>query len=86
MSWDELNGEIPEASVEQRKKQAEAAKAIEQACSEALNRPEVRPLLDYLKRVVYAPSFLPGRDATDVAYREGYRALAIKILGEHHGR
>lgn len=45
-----------------------------------LSDPANKALKDFVMASATAMSYAPGRSAEDVAYREGYRAFALRML------
>lgn len=78
MSWHDLYHEPDRDKAAAAKDHAAQVAAKQQAaCERACKDPTFRTML---RNVAMGRSYLQGRDATAVAYAEGYRALALEIL------
>ena len=82
MGWNEVNagGHTAQADNAEQEKREANEKALRQAMQKALSGGNQRPLRDFLKRTALAGSYSPGRSHADMAYTEGMRALAVKLL------
>lgn len=73
MSWNELDmSQAPRVMDDDQAR-------LRRACARALDDQGV-VLRTYLDRICRGASYLPGRDPAEVAYYDGIRALASKLL------
>lgn len=75
MSWDDVR--FPAAGDESP---ASSHKPLAGCVKRLLADKNNRVLDNFLRAAIQTPSYAPGRDAADVAYREGYRAFALKLV------
>lgn len=81
MGWGELeSGKNSESTEQDQKKRADELRAIKQCARVAFAADKQKPLRDYLRKVAMASSFAPSRSHADIAYVEGQRAFALKLL------
>lgn len=73
MSWNNLDmAQAPQVMSDDQKR-------LHRACSRALDV-EGSALKEYLDRLCRGASYIPGRDPAEVAYYDGIRALASKLI------
>lgn len=77
MPWDDLTTEAPPVDNRAQKEQ----EALDRRVATVLDAGENLVLLRHLQRIAYSRSYRPGRGAADTAWSEGYRALAVELLG-----
>lgn len=63
---------------EEKAKQEDAV--LGACCHRILSAPDNAPLFRMLRKIALGGSYVPGRDASAVAWAEGKRALATFIL------
>lgn len=78
MSWSDL--EKPPQDNEAKRRHEAREKALREAVRQTLGSKEGQPLKEYLEALVRSGSYASGRGFEDVAYSEGHRNLARKLL------
>lgn len=75
MPWSDFDAktEVPEPDKEQE--------ALDRRVATVLDSEGNDLFLRYLQKIAHSRSYRPGREATDTAWSEGYRALAVELLG-----
>lgn len=78
MSWSDLE-KPPQDNEAKRKREAKEA-ALRDAINKTLGSKDGAPLKEYLEAIKDSASYVSGRSPEDVAYSEGHRNLARKLL------
>lgn len=78
MPWSDFDQPAPEQKDNRAQQEQEA---LDRRVATMLGADENFVALRYLQQIVHSRSYRPGREAMDTAWSEGYRALAVELLG-----
>ena len=77
MPWDDLTTAPPPEDDRARQEQ----EALDRRWATMLGADENYVATRHLQQIAHSRSYRPGREVADTAWSEGYRALAIELLG-----
>lgn len=80
MGWKDLEPQGSEEAQATRAQAVEAQKVLDRCARSAFATDAQKPLRQWLRKVALSGSYSANASATDVAYKEGTRALAVKLL------